>query len=139
MSKEAGRAISLKRFDIRNPLSSFRDRLSPIFTPPQELKADVKASEIEVDTAENISPEPDHLYVLVHGFNSKPGHLKYIAKKMRETLGAHTVSHLIGGGQRVMPGTPASAANRSPALNRIFVSAFILINTRALIDFSAAA
>jgi hypothetical protein len=31
--------------------------------------------------------EPDHLYVLVHGFNSKPGHLKYMAKRMRETLG----------------------------------------------------
>jgi hypothetical protein len=80
--------MSLKRFDIRKPLSSFRDRLSPIFvSPTQELKT--ANNEIDYDAAEKVCPEPDHLYVLVHGFNSKPGHLKYIAEKMRETLGAN--------------------------------------------------
>jgi hypothetical protein len=31
--------------------------------------------------------EPDHLYILVHGFNSKPSHLKYVAEQMKEKLG----------------------------------------------------
>ena len=86
MSKETS-AMSLRRFDMRRSFRTLRDRFTPAITP---FSKDLNFDNIEFPgTAESFF-EPEHLYVLVHGFNSKPGHLKYVAEKMKEKLGTYS-------------------------------------------------
>ena len=72
-------AMSMKKFDFRKPMASFKGRLSPIAL--QKSASNPANEEGPADS------EAEHLYVLVHGFNSKPGHLKYVADRMKEKLG----------------------------------------------------
>eukprot|EP00961_Rhodomonas_salina_P252304 3410423-Rhodomonas_salina.1 len=45
------------------------------------------------DVLESDTCEETHLYVLVHGFNSKADHLKYLADHLRNRLGPSALVH----------------------------------------------
>lgn len=46
-----------------------------------------------------VGGEGVHLYVLVHGFNSCQGHLRYVAKRIKAALGGPAVVYLAGSNQ----------------------------------------
>ncbi len=62
---------------------------------------------LEPEQAEKVLKEDKcdaaHLYVLVHGFNSKADHLKYLAEHLRKRLGAGAVVHCAKCNEAKMP------------------------------------